>query len=103
VLAELYYEIEPYLTHIYRLLAPPDIAACDEEPVKLLEVSESTTPSGIVPLGFPAYPDDNIHHPTVIVEVTPGKFEQVVTGQLPLPDRWAVGEHLPRAARAKVA
>jgi hypothetical protein len=102
-LAELHYEIEPYLTYIHRLVAPPEAEARAEEPVKLLEVSESTTPSGITPLGFPPYPDDDIHHAAVIVEVTPGEFEQVIAGRLPLPDRWVVGEHLPRTAKAEVA
>ena len=48
-LAESHDPVEPGLTAIFRLISPREDD--EEEPVKLLEVSESTTTGGILPDG----------------------------------------------------
>src|SRR5438105_4288441 len=91
-LAEAHYEVEPGMLHIFRIIADPGLEQRAEEPIKLLEVSESTIPSGIMPLLFDAIPSWGLHFPAIIVEITPQEFEKLQRQELKLPDGWTIGE-----------
>jgi hypothetical protein len=63
-----------------------------DEPVKLLEVNASTVPVGVVPVYFG--PSSENPFPTIIVEITPTEYQQLLAKQLSLPDDWRLGESL---------
>ena len=90
-LADSHYDVEPGITEIYRLVSPSSEDEA-EEPVKLLEVNESTTSAGIVPVGFGPDAASGIYYCATIVEVTPAEMEQIRNGSLPLPHGWELGE-----------
>jgi len=88
-LAEAHLEMEPEIRRIVRLVS--DDENFGREPLKLLEVNADTSPSGIVPIGFsPDLP--RIPFPFVLVEITPGEFEDVSAGRLALPHGWRLDE-----------
>src|SRR5437868_4118935 len=96
-LARIHFDVEPEMEKIYVLRGRAETEAQAAEPVNLLEVNRATIPAGIMPLRFRAYPDQGIHHPSVIVEITPDEFEQIVRNELALPDGWRVCEEIPDA------
>ncbi len=59
-----------------------------EEPIKLLEVNEDTSPTGIVPLRFGPLPERGITYACTIIEVTPEEYQQIENGELSLPQGW---------------
>ena len=75
------------ITKIFRLVAPGHEAS-PAEPVKLLEVNENTTVSGIVPVYFTPHPATGLHYPTIIVEVHPSEFDLLQDRKLALPNGW---------------
>ena len=95
-LAERHFEVEPSLTQIFRITRRGDAEGRPDEPIKLLEVSDSTISVGIMPLGFGPAPAHGIHHPSVIVEITPKEFEKLRSGELELPEGWEIGDAFPR-------
>ena len=97
-LAEAHYRVEAGITRIFRIAGTPETESRPSEPIKLLEVSQSTIPSGVMPLQFGPAPASGIHYPSVIVEVTPEEFQRIQTQELALPEGWTVGELLPRPA-----
>lgn len=101
-LAELHFLLEPGITRIYRLEGVDGVESSPEEPVKLLEVNEETIPSGILPLGFDAIPEQGVDYPTIIIEVTPEEFEDLRHGRLSLPRGWQIAEELPRPSSVSV-
>lgn len=102
-LAEIHYEVEEGITQIFRLAGDAAAEVLPEEPIKLLEVNQDTIPSGVMPLQFGPVPTHGIHHRSIIVEVTPGEFEQIRAGQLELPSGWSIGDLYPKPARNKGA
>ena len=96
VLARKHYEVEEGMTHIYRLIGTPEAETDPSEPIKLLEVNESTIPSGILPLRFGPLAAAGIHYHSVIVEITPAEYQQVQTQELKLPNGWKIGDLIPR-------
>lgn len=103
ILAEFHYRTEPGITEIFRLKSNGEAEELPDEPVKLLEVNEDTIPSGVMPLGFGPSPSDGITYASIIVELTPEEFEEVRSGQLPLPNDWTIGELIPRPTDAEQA
>lgn len=103
LLAEAHYRVEVGIRTIFRIIRAADVEARPNEPIKLLEVNEFTTPSGIMPLQFGPAPASGIHFPSVIVEVTPEEFEKIQSHEMPLPNGWSVGDPLPRPADAGAA
>lgn len=103
ILAEAHYRVEPGITRIFRLSGTAEAESCPDEPIKLLEVNESSIPSGIMPLRFDAAPGRGIHWPSVIVEVTPAEFEKIRSRELALPDGWNIGDLLPKPADVDAA
>jgi hypothetical protein len=95
ILAESHYRIEPEITKIFRITGNGAVEAQPVEPIKLLEVNRSTIPSGIMPLQFDASPAHGIPFPSVIVEVTPGEFQDIQAQALPLPNGWTLGSLIP--------
>jgi hypothetical protein len=95
-LAESHYAIEPGLRRIHRLTRTDGAEDAPGEPIKFLEVNENTIAAGMQPLHFGPQPSHGITCPSIIVEVTPGEFEQIERGELKLPDGWALGDAFPR-------
>jgi hypothetical protein len=95
-LAHIHYEVEEGMIHIFRLTGSPEAEISPTEPIKLLEVNESTVPYGILPLHFGPLRAAGIHYPSVIVEVTPEEYKQIQAEELKLPNGWKVGELIPR-------
>ena len=91
-LAEAHYSIEPAIELIVQLLTSPEREADEKEPIKLLEVNENTTAEGIRPLFFGAHPASGIFYPSVIIEVTPGEYEQIQASPELLPNGWRLGQ-----------
>jgi hypothetical protein len=94
-LAEIHYEVEDGITQIFRITRPEVDENRPDEPIKLLEVSESTIATGIMSLRFGPAPDHGIHHASLIVEVTPEEFSLIEAGSLRLPEGWSLGELMP--------
>jgi hypothetical protein len=95
-LAEIHYQIEPEMQQIFRLTSGLGRETLPEEPIKLLEVSDSTIPTGIMPLWFGPLPERGIHFRVVIIEITPEEFNKLQKQELQLPNGWAIGDLLPK-------
>jgi len=81
-LAQYHFRVEPELIRVYIILS-----GSAGEPIRLLEVSSATVPTGSVePFGFPATGD--VPYPTVIAEVTPEEEDRIRQGKVKLPDGW---------------
>jgi len=61
------------------------VEALPTEPVKLLEVNARSIPTGIQGVYFGPDPSAGILFPSIVYEVTPGEFERIERGELPLP------------------
>ena len=99
-LANAHYRIDPTLRLVRRLLAPPEMEADPEEPVKLLEVNDAATANGIVPIFFGPHEPSGIIYPSLIVEITPEEYEQILRDTSTLPHGWHLGESFVRQAAA---
>jgi hypothetical protein len=96
ILAERHYQTDPTVIKIFRLKAESlDQESQPDEPIKLLEISTETIPSGIMPLGFEPHPASGIDYSSIIIEVTPEEFDAIQQETLPLPNNWHLGEFLP--------
>jgi hypothetical protein len=91
LLAEAHRQEQATITQIFRLRGPRE--GEDSEPIKLLEVNPATSPSGIWPIAFTPDPPE-IPVGSVVVEVTPGEYEDIRAHRLALPNGWTVGEAL---------
>src|SRR4051794_35912288 len=56
-LADFHYHIEPGIVQVFRLMGSRDAENRPEEPIKLLKVTESTLPVGILPMGLRPMPE----------------------------------------------
>jgi hypothetical protein len=101
-LAEAHYAIEPGIELILQVLASSDLEADPKEPIKLLEVNQNTTADGIRPVFFGPHVASGILYPSVIVEVTPGEYEQIRNNYTPLPNGWRLGPELARPAHVAI-
>lgn len=95
-LAEAHYAVEVGLVSVQRVLAADGRENDPKEPVKLLEVNENTTADGILPIFFGPRPERGIPYPSVIVEVTPTEYQQILQGTLTLPNGWRLGKEFRR-------
>jgi len=93
MLAQAHRGLDSGITHIFRVIAPGQESAT-AEPIKLLEVNQNTTESGILPVFFSAHPATGLHYPSIIVEVHPSEWLQMQAGQLTLPNGWKVDRAL---------
>ena len=95
-LADAHRDVENTITRIVRIVATTGESE-SSQPIKLLEVNEATTPSGIWPIAFTPDPP-RVPYGSVVVEVTPGEYQDIVNGRLKLPDGWVLGDELYSAA-----
>lgn len=95
-LARLHFQLEPELARIFTVCEMPEKEQLPTSPIKLLEVSASTIPSGVMPLHFGPAPASGIPYASVIIEVTPDEFERIRRHELKLPQGWTLGEELAR-------
>jgi hypothetical protein len=94
-LAQAHYDLEEGIESIYRVALPgkeDDL----REPIKLLEVNRVTVPAGVMPVYFGA--DGWVTYPSVVIDVTPEEFAQILSGTLKLPHGWTIQEKLDRTA-----
>ena len=94
-LAEKHYLLEAGMLRIFRLTAGAEAERNEAEPIKLLEVNESTIPAGIMPIQFGPAPALGVHYSSIILEVTPEEFDKIDSGELPLPAGWKIEEEIP--------
>ena len=90
-----HYQVEAGLTHVFRLVGPPDLVAAPTETIKLLEVNACTVPAGIMPLWFGASPGSGMDYSFIIVEVTPEEFPLIASGEIPLSNGWRIDIPIP--------
>jgi hypothetical protein len=95
VLAEAHRSTEPTITLIVRIVGLNE--ADGREPIKLLEVNTEATPSGIWPIAFTPDPP-SIPYGSVVVEVTPKEYDDIVANRLSLPSGWTLADELYKAA-----
>lgn len=95
-LAKKHYQAEAGLQRVIRLTSATDAERMPVEPIKLLEVSANTVPSGVLPVSFGPAPASGIPYSSVIVEVSPEEFTKIQTKELKLPKGWLLGEELPK-------
>jgi len=100
-LAHAHYQLEPTIRLIRRLVADPAREADPDEPIKLLEVNDATTPDGIRPVYFAPHPASGIIYPSLIVEITPQEYDQIMKNNSLLPHDWQLGEVIDRVAAAR--
>lgn len=95
-LAQAHFRFEPDVKRIIRIRGSADVEFQPNEPIKLLEVNDTTLPTGIMPIQFGPDVGSGIPYPSVIVEVTPQEFEEIQTESLSLPDGWILDEEIER-------
>lgn len=88
-LARVHREEESTITQIVRLRGSQESEG--REPIKLLEVNPATSPSGIWPVALSPDPPE-IPFGSVIVEVTPAEYDDILAKRLLLPNGWILGE-----------
>ncbi len=91
-LAERHYLIDSGVTSIFRIVsAEPGRESDPDEPIKLLEVYEFSTPTGdIRPIYFGPHPPSGQHYAAEFVQIAPEELERVLDGQIPLPVGWSL-------------
>ena len=99
-LAESHYRIDPTLTLVRWLLAAPEVEADPEEPIKLLEVNEAATANGIVPVFFGPHAKSGMIYPSLIVEISPEEYQEILRDPSTLPHGWRLGEIIERKVAA---
>ncbi len=95
-LAESHFRVDSSIEHIFRLLATDEDEARQDEPIKLLEVTQGTPKCGIMPVHFTAHPPSGIFYPSVIVEVHSDEFDKIKQKKMPLPNGWKVSREYAR-------
>ena len=94
-LIEWHFSVDSWTTEIYRFFTPNEDDP--REPIKLLEISSATMPTGEV-MTFGFAPAEDITYPSVIAEVTPEEMNDVRHGRIALPSGWNLqtAKHYPR-------
>jgi len=95
-LAERHYLVEPGLTHVFRVRSSEERELAGSEPIKVLEVNEDTVPAGILPVHFGPTLAIGVPFSSIIIEITPDEYEQLLASKLKLPNGWVIGEEMPR-------
>ncbi|HWE94872.1 MAG TPA: hypothetical protein VG269_12980 [Tepidisphaeraceae bacterium] len=99
-LAHAHYRIEPTIRLIRRVLGAPDQEADPTEPIKLLEVNEVTTADGILPVYFGPHAASGVPYPSLIIEITPEEYDEILREPGRLPHGWQIGQPIEREAAA---
>jgi hypothetical protein len=91
-LARSHFSIDSALTEIYRVRSAHEDDPA--EPIKLLEVSTSSTETGKVD-AFLFTPDHDVEYWTIIAEVTPRELGLIRLNALELPEGWDLRNEKP--------
>ncbi|MGL5095434.1 MAG: hypothetical protein ACRDD1_07595 [Planctomycetia bacterium] len=91
LVAEAHLKIEDTISRIVRIRAADEDGGT--EPIKLLEVNDAAYPSGIWPIGLAPRPPE-VPVGSVVVEISPEEYEQLVANSLKLPYGWQLAETL---------
>lgn len=92
-LAKAHYRVEPELKHIFLLTS--DREDDPREPIKLLEVLDSTLADEIMPISFSADPSRGIAYPCSIIEMSTRDFKARKTKTIQFRgSKWKIGEDL---------
>ncbi len=92
-LAKAHYRVEPDLKHIFLLTS--DREDDPREPIKLLEVLDSTLADEIMPVSFAPDPARGIAYPCSIIEMSTRDFQARKTKTIQFRGRiWKIGEDL---------
>jgi len=92
-LAQDHRRVEPDLKHIFLLTS--DREDDPREPIKLLEVLDSTLSDEIMPISFSADPARGIAYPCSIIEMSTRDFQARKTKMIQFRGRrWKIGEDL---------
>jgi hypothetical protein len=92
-LAKSHYRVEPELKHIFLLTS--DHEDDPKEPIKLLEVLDSTLADEIMPISFSADPARGIDYPCSIIEMSTREFDARKTRTIQFRGRrWKIGDDL---------
>lgn len=92
-LAKAHYRVEPDLKHIFLLTS--DHEDDPREPIKLLEVLDSTLADEIMPISFAADTARGINYPSSIIEMSTRDFLARKTKTIQFRGRrWKIGEDL---------
>jgi hypothetical protein len=95
-LAHAHYRIDPTLKLVRWLKASPELEADPDEPIKLLEVNDASTADGIVPIYFGPHPKSGLNYPSLIVEIAPEEYEEILRNPSLLPHGWQLGDPIER-------
>jgi len=60
--------------------------------IRLLEITPQTFPAGAV-LSFYFPPDEEFPYAMIIAEIRPEEWQQVLRGEIPLPESWTLENH----------
>ncbi len=94
-LAQAHFSVDPGVQLIFRLLAEADREMDPKEPIKLLEVNENAVGGGVRPLFFGPHPASGMFFPSVIVDVTPEEYEEILNKPGMIPNGWRLGPEIP--------
>lgn len=92
--AQAHYAVDPGVQLIIRLLAAADREMDPKEPIKLLEVNENAVGGGIRPLFFGPHPASGMLFSSVIVDVTPEEYEEILNTPGMIPNGWRLGPEI---------
>lgn len=93
LLARAHKSVDPSITSVFRIVSP-STESSPSEPIKLLEVTASTAPSGIIPVGLTAHPSSGIYYRSIVVEIHPSEFAELQAGRLKLPNDWQLKDKI---------
>jgi len=82
-----HFQLAPDMRDIYRFITPDEDRP--GEPIKLLEVTNSTPASGSV-MTFTFGPADDIIYPSTVAQVTPEEMVKIRNGEISLPQGWSL-------------
>ena len=89
ILIKWHFSIEPEMREIFRIRFPNEYQS--GQPIRLLEISEATLPTGeVMAIGFA--PAGEITYPCILAEVTPEELTLIKQGKIPLPSGWNLGK-----------
>ena len=84
-LIDWHFSVDPSIVVVYRIFSPTEDA--DDEPIKLLEVSEDTLETGRVD-AFAFGPTEDIGCSTVTACVSGKEIPRIENGEIALPEGW---------------
>jgi hypothetical protein len=91
-LVDWHFRIEPGLKKVYRFFSEREDA--EDEPIKLLEISEDTFATGRVDT-FTFVPAGDIPYPSRIATITPEEMRGIQEGRIALPKGWDLAKSQP--------